>query len=393
MKKRFILFILLPILTIQLFMACTKPEKSITKIEFNEKNELEITYDDNTTDNFGYISRNGEDEQGLEFYRMFDGNYAVKGGIRATTLTKIVIPATFNNIPVTKIMDYAFYTEAETDGFDAREIIIPDSITYIGTAAFQRCNWLREIEIPDGVTEISNNTFIYCYNLSKVVLPDTLISIGKGAFGYCRALGNIDLPESLERIESGAFGWSGLRSIKIPDSVYFLGVGIFSTCESLSTVKLPDNILYVPTRCFYYCANLKSITIPDSVCRIGSDAFDSCTSLESIDMPSSLYYLADGVFRNCTSLTSVDIRGSIDILYHYTFYNCSSLKSITIPTRHLNYIEENALGNCTSLKTINFAGTLEKWKNISKSDFSPKSWKENVPEDCDVVCTDGTVKI
>lgn len=47
-------------------------------------------------------------------------------------------------------------------------ITIPDSVTYIGDAAFEGCTALTSITIPDSVTEIGAFAFSYCTSLKTV---------------------------------------------------------------------------------------------------------------------------------------------------------------------------------------------------------------------------------
>lgn len=47
-------------------------------------------------------------------------------------------------------------------------ITIPDSVTYIGDAAFEGCTSLTSITIPDSVTEIGAFAFSYCTSLKTV---------------------------------------------------------------------------------------------------------------------------------------------------------------------------------------------------------------------------------
>ena len=113
------------------------------------------------------------------------------------------------------IAEYAFgspYTEDSQCG--AERVIMPDSITYIGRAAFSYCSDLKSvvlstniktiergtfsgcsslesITIPDGVTNISYSAFAFCSSLKSITIPGRVISIGEGAFGYCRSLTDV----------------------------------------------------------------------------------------------------------------------------------------------------------------------------------------------------------
>ncbi|MEE3404828.1 MAG: leucine-rich repeat domain-containing protein, partial [Acutalibacteraceae bacterium] len=58
------------------------------------------------------------------------------------------------------------------------DVIIPDGITEIGTAAFEDCATLESITIPEGVTKIGTAAFEYCAALGRIVIPDSVTEIG-----------------------------------------------------------------------------------------------------------------------------------------------------------------------------------------------------------------------
>ena len=67
-------------------------------------------------------------------------------------------------------------------------------------------------------------------------------------------------------IEKEAFsGCTGLKEIRVPDSVTKIGLGAFQKCTSLSYVKLSKGLTYIGTAAFYGCEYLTSIEIPASL--------------------------------------------------------------------------------------------------------------------------------
>ena len=91
-------------------------------------------------------------------------------------------------------------------------IVIPDSVTSIGYAAFAGCTSLTSVTIGDSVTSIGSSAFYGCTSLTSIVIPDSVTSIGMGAFITC----------------------SSLTRIVIPDSVTSMGMWIFMKCSSLT---------------------------------------------------------------------------------------------------------------------------------------------------------------
>lgn len=72
-------------------------------------------------------------------------------------------------------------------------VIIPNSVTRIGSYAFISCKSLTSITIPDSVTSIGDNAFWDCYGLTTITIPSSVTSIGGGAFTLCKNLTSITI--------------------------------------------------------------------------------------------------------------------------------------------------------------------------------------------------------
>lgn len=62
-----------------------------------------------------------------------------------------------------------------------RSILLPSTITLIGTNAFARSG-LREIDIPNSVSRLGNDAFAYCGSLTKVVIGSRVAKYEQGVF-------------------------------------------------------------------------------------------------------------------------------------------------------------------------------------------------------------------
>ena len=93
-----------------------------------------------------------------------NASYTVAGA--GTTVSgDIIIPETYEGLPVTNIADKAFY-----DYSGITSVIIPDSVTTIGQYAFYRCSNLTEVDLGDGVTKIGNYAFSGCTKVDSVYI-------------------------------------------------------------------------------------------------------------------------------------------------------------------------------------------------------------------------------
>ena len=133
--------------------------------------------------------------------------------------SNLVIPRTIEGYPVVEIG--SLYGEGDR--------IVPD-------------NFLVSLVIPEGVRIIGMRAFNNQKNLTSVTLPSTLKDIGRNAFEYS-GLRTVRIPDSVENIWDSAFGQSrNLTDVNIPVSIKRIGVYAFYDCKMLSNLTIPASI-------------------------------------------------------------------------------------------------------------------------------------------------------
>ncbi len=92
---------------------------------------------------------------------------------------------------------------------------IPEGVECIRTKAFYRCTELRSITLPSTLQRIEEKAFFRCA-LEELILPDSLSFIGKDAFSYCEKLTELEIPGSVTEIGEYAFyNCTGLLKITV----------------------------------------------------------------------------------------------------------------------------------------------------------------------------------
>jgi len=267
--------------------------------------------------------------QGLEYRLNEDKSSYSLIGIGNCYDKEIIIPATYEGLPVTRIETRAFQ-----DRHSIKSINIPDTVTYIADRAFYNCTGLESINIPSTIETIHEFTFGCCKSLKSITIPDSVNSIEEYAFSDCIALTSIVIPDSVTNIERDILqGCESLSSLTIPYygkyiSFYFYGSNE-DIPQSLKTVILTQATL-IDSDIFINCKYIETVVLPESVVEIGKEAFSGCSNLQSINIPDALTKIEAYAFNDCTSLEIVSIPDSVTTIGEYAFYNCP-LKEVNIP--------------------------------------------------------------
>lgn len=183
-------------------------------------------------------------------------------------------------------------------GRKAGIVRIADGVTEIGSA-FWGCSLVTEIVIPDSVTRIGSSAFRECASLIRIIIPNSVLSIGDRIFNGCASLEEVFIPASVEHM----------------DGYVFFG------CENLKKVEFESgsNLSDLAECTFYGCVNLESLVMPENITSIGFSAFINCTSLTSIVIPESVTSIGNGAFSGCSNLESITIL-SRDVVIDSSIY-------------------------------------------------------------------------
>ena len=261
--------------------------------------------------------------------------------------------------------------------FAQGEIVIPNSVTSIGSEAFLGCTGLTSLTIPNSVTSIGSEAFSGCNNITSVVWN------AKNGSGY-----NFG-----SQVESFTFG----------DEVEVIPASICSGMNNLTSLTIPNSVTSIESFAFYGCSSLTSLTMGNSVASIGDYAFRYCSALSSVEAPAVFfdiqesqwsYYtkilsqvtvnggeltenalqfikrsyktlrvmdvseatnteFADETFSGYYNLTNLKLPESLTSISYMMAAGCKNLESITIP-ESVEEIGQSAFEDCRSITSVDF---------------------------------------
>ena len=197
---------------------------------------------------------------GVEFMLNQDGTCYSLARIGKCTATDIVVPSTYNNLPVVAIGNYVFRNCA-----DLKSVVIPDSVQSIGLNAFENCTALESV-VMEGVVSIDLGTFSGCTSLKSVSISDDIEYVSFRAFDGCTSL-NYTVSE-------------GGKYLGNTENPYAVLVAVEDA--NVTSFKVNSGAKVLINRLFSDYTQLTSVEIPASVKTIGANAFEGCRNLESV---------------------------------------------------------------------------------------------------------------
>lgn len=255
-----------------------------------------------------------------------------------------LLAADLRDLEIVGIADEAFF-----DCEILLEILLPDTLRYVGRAAFAYCTCLLYVDLPEGVTKVDDYAFYNCISLMSANMP-TVDTIGDYAFTNCEYLEEVNTASDLVSIGDYAFyGCSFLEQLDLGSVLEKIGYCAFYA-SGLTSLNVPGTVLEVGDYAFARCVNLEIAMINEGVTAIGKYAFNNCESLVRVTLPSTMKTIGDYAFRNCSSLRAIDLGGVVEI-GNYAFVNCTSLQHVVIPNT-VTSIGKHAFRGSSSLQSV-----------------------------------------
>ena len=313
-------------------------------------------------------------------------------------------------------------------------LTIPATVTSIGDNAFDECNALSKVNsttegtmnLLPGLKSIGTYAFRKNTSLTTIIVPNTVTKIGSGAFSGCGSLVEITLPFVGDSIKTssdenkysfgyifGTSSYTGASSISqrylggdagdgkfyiesptyyIPSNLTkvtitggYINYGAFYGCSMITTVNIPSDVTYIGRYAFYGCKNLSSLNsttsgtfnIPDNVNTIPIYAFYDCDGLTHLNLHDDLTRIDEHAFYACTNLEFVGACDNVNYIGYWAFYNCTKITKFNSNTvgemiipSSCTYIGANAFYGMDKITDLYVGSTVEEIGNGAFAGFA-----------------------
>ncbi|MGL6125263.1 MAG: leucine-rich repeat domain-containing protein [Metamycoplasmataceae bacterium] len=336
-----------------------------------------------------------------------------------TTLQSIEIPKTIQNIDyatfegATRLTSVTFEPGSNLRRIGQRAFIftgistisLPDTVSEMGSRAFEDARNLTSFRMPDNVTTINNNTFAGTHKLGSLTFgPDSKLFQINDNFMHTSGLRIIDLPDTVRRISNFAFQGTVLTDISIPEALRSTATSTrfgFTQAQfdaikwkgfqkpfrgtvltSLEVEKLGWNTKESITLQDWIndAPNVIQITPTATSGAFDQSAFANNTLLKSIEIPAKIKLIHYGTFYNTTALNSVTFEPGSELEYiGNSVFQKSNIPSLNLPDK-LNFIGEFAFSESKitsliipELVTVLQSNTFDSAKELIEISFAQKS--------------------
>ena len=304
------------------------------------------------------------------------------------TDTDIVIPSHHQGLPVVEIGDEAFSSASITS------VIMPDSVTRIGTQAFNSCSKLASVTFSKNLATIGDYAF-YGTSFTSLILPSSLTEVGTSAFENCGSnVNNVRDGYNYLPSESNPYFLlvgpvsTSISSASIAADVELICGGVFNDCRNLTsfsvdsastrfstdgkalfnqdktalvcyacgagtTYTIPATVTAIRGYAFESCSSLTSVIFPSALISIGNYAFDS-SGLAAVEFPSTLTSIGEGAFTFC-QIASLVLPSAVASIGEAAFIGCA-LSSISVDAANVSFVSDGkALYNKNKTEIIQYA--------------------------------------
>lgn len=334
-------------------------------------------------------------------YALCSSGEAIVVGHTLFDLTNLTIPSMFDHqgvrYTVTEIAPFAFegsqylmnihlpntLRKIHNVAFarsNLQELIIPDSVEYMGLHLCSGCLFLKNASLPGNCDIVPEGMFEQCMSLIDVTIPLNYRIIGSGAFLSCKRLVRISLPYMTMQIEDYAFHDTALSYVKMEGFIQFIGEQAFGGNELLTTmiilnqnVKLAKDCWMNTERLHVYLEGSEDSPAYQAVLETGLHPTQihikaaSVTTIEGVEYlllhKNAVFvsgYYAKGIYK--TVKINLTIHGlPVTRILPRAFVNLTEMEHLEVSDSVIE-IGEGFVEGCKNLQTISLPYYMKFWK-------------------------------
>lgn len=350
----------------------------------------------------GKIGQGTIEEETLDYMYRIENKEVTIVSLYDNHSSSVIIPDKIEKKPVTKIESNAFKNFK-----NLKELILPASITTIGTNILTGCSNLEKLTVPfteeasylkyffggmeegtkipeslsficiaDGVEKIYSDAFYGIDTIEELVIPQSVKEIGPRAFKNCINLRSVtfigDL--ALTKLDTTSFDTERLIEVEVIDDNTYDSVikpiiivnnlvsqaykNFFEDVYGRNTIlniykeeMIVNDFLVSDAKLIKYLGNNTEITVPDNVVSIERYAFANNKDLRKVYLSSSIKIINSYAFMNDINLEKVIFNDKLEIISDGAFDGCKKLNDIII-TPNITNIGMEAFANCQALSNI-----------------------------------------
>lgn len=204
------------------------------------------------------------------------------------------------------------------------------------------------IIIPSSVTSIGSSSFLSCSGLTSLsfTATPTITSIGNSAFKGTGVTGTITIPDSVTIIDISSFDGVGITGLVLGgSSLTTIGARAFFSCPLTGTVTIPNSVTTLGNNTFAYITSSVAFVLGTGITTMDFACFFVSTGITSFTGGSTNFVISDNVIYDLRTsgqikaissalgyVGSLTLRADTTSIGRECFYGSYRTGTLTIPS-------------------------------------------------------------
>ena len=246
-----------------------------------------------------------------------------------TNIIKLIIPTSLNEPLLPRALPYTIADIEVEKGNTTFQLDKDKKLLYtIDTKMINICFSKEEnIDLKDennelGILSLYDSSFQQATNAKNIILPNSLTAISNFVFQNCKKIETIKIGRKVKFIASMfKYNYTGSVIIDSQNPYYIIENNILYNKEKtkLYTVLYEINGIFsvingveeIADSAFHGQYKLSEIEFPETLKKIGN-SFGFCYALTGINIPGSVTNISESAFGNCNNLSNINVNNKRD---------------------------------------------------------------------------------